>query len=436
MQPNVSAQLEAAFAQIGAGDLRRLIEAMTAIPSPAGNEAELAAYLVKELSGCGLDATYQRIDDRQANAVAQLVGDRSGPDLLLYAPIDMHIAGNAADDMWIDHAGRPDLAPAATVDGDFVIGLGAENPKGHAACIIMALAAIARAKIPLRGSLIAGFGAGGMPVNRSPDPQITRPNVAQGSGCAFMLEHGVRPDFAVIAKPGDAVSYEEVGLAWFEVELRGDYWYAGIPRRPEGRNAVLDAAAVAGKIDAWFPQYTARNTSGLVAPRGSVSAIVGGWPEKPAFTPSACRIYVDLRLSPRTSPEDAKRQFEAALDDIRASDPGLDLHSTMYLAIPGTSTDPDSWIVKSSIKAWESVRGQSHTFRTGTSGATDANILRGHGVPTARVGMGPLGAGAPFAGRFSMGVVSVDAMLRLTRLLIAIALDTCTRSRSEVGLPA
>jgi hypothetical protein len=48
--------------------------------------------------------------------------------------------------------------------------------------------------------------------------------------------------------------------------------------------------------------------------------------------------------------------------------------------------------------------------------------------------MAALGAGAPFAGLFSMGVVSVPAMVQLTAALIAIAIDTCTRTRSEIAL--
>ena len=47
--------------------------------------------------------------------------------------------------------------------------------------------------------------------------------------------------------------------------------------------------------------------------------------------------------------------------------------------------------------------------------------------------MGPNGPDAPFAGMFSMGVVSVEAMVRLTRTLIAIAIDTCTRTRTEIA---
>jgi hypothetical protein len=70
------------------------------------------------------------------------------------------------------------------------------------------------------------------------------------------------------------------------------------------------------------------------------------------------------------------------------------------------------------------------------SGATDANILRGRGVPTARMGMPKLRD--PDGGEvdFSMGMNAVDpaSMARLTRALVYAAIDVCTRPRAEVGL--
>jgi acetylornithine deacetylase/succinyl-diaminopimelate desuccinylase-like protein len=405
-------------------ELRARAAEVVDIPSTVGEESLLATYFVDFLAAEGLDARYQQFAPARGNAIARQRGNGTGAALLLYAPIDMHIAGRVSQDgPWLRLDARPDLAPEAFVDGDFIIGLGAENPKGHAVCIAVAAAALARAKVPLHGDVIAGFGGGGMPVQGS-----------HGVGCAYMLEHGVKPDFAVIAKPGGAVAYEEVGLCWFKISVHGSFSYAGIPRREPVRNAVVDAATVVTRLNAWFPEYTVRNTSGLVAPLGTVSAIAGGWPEKPAFLPDLCEIYVDLRVSPRTTTADVARQFGDALDAIRAAEPGITLDCEMIAAIPGTSTPPENWIVRSSVRAWEEAYGRPHVLRTGTSGATDANILRGHGIPTARVGMPALGAAAPFAGRFSMGVVSADAMVTLTQALIAIAIDTCTRTRDEVGL--
>ena len=61
------------------------------------------------------------------------------------------------------------------------------------------------------------------------------------------------------------------------------------------------------------------------------------------------------------------------------------------------------------MRAWEAVAGRPHTPRTGTSGATDAVILRARGIPTARIGLPPPGRPLPYAGQFSMGVVDVRA---------------------------
>jgi acetylornithine deacetylase/succinyl-diaminopimelate desuccinylase-like protein len=420
-----------ACAHVQADELRRLTADVVNIASPVGAEAELAGYFAGLMAGGGLDAEVQAFGPGRGNALARRAGDGSGPALLLFAPIDMHIAGNAEEDgPGLPLDGRHDLRPHARSDGDFVIGLGAENPKGHAVCVAGAALALARADVALRGDLQIGLAGGGMPENPSP-PRFA---VGHGSGCGYLLEHGSAPDFAVIAKPGGAVAYEEVGLCWFKLTVHGSFSYAGIPPRADVRNAVVDAATLVRYLTAWFPEYTKRNTSGLVAPNGTVSAIAGGWPEKPAFVPAACAVYLDLRISPRTSPADAQRQLGEALAAIRAAEPGLAFDCELIAAVPGTTTPPENWIVRSSVAAWEAAYGRAHVLRTGTSGATDANTLRGHGIPTARIGMAALGAGVPFAGTFSMGVVSVPAMVQLTQALIAIAIDTCTRTRSEIAL--
>src|SRR5207244_1823928 len=130
-----------------------------------------------------------------------------------------------------------------------------------------------------------------------------------------------------------------------------------------------------------------RNTSGLVAPQGHIGAIEAGWTYKPAFAPAACNLYLDLRISPRMDPMEARRQLAEALAGIQADNPGLELDWEMILSIPAGHTDPRNWIVQSLMRAWEDREGRPHVPRLGTSGATDGAILRGRGIPTARLGM-------------------------------------------------
>jgi acetylornithine deacetylase/succinyl-diaminopimelate desuccinylase-like protein len=412
--------------------LREHVRGLVDIPSPTGVEAPLAEHITSTLRAAGITAVTQLIDDRQANSWGRMTGSGTGPDLMFYAPIDTLTTGDPDQDMpWIGPRWRPDMAAESSVDGDLVIGLGASNPKGHAACVLAAAEAIRDAGLPLTGDLVVAFGAGGMPTNSLPGS--ARRNTGQGAGCSFLLEQGVWADYALIAKPGWSVSWEEVGLSWFEVTVHGTHTYVGSRHRLPYRNAVADVGRVAERLESWFEQYADRHTDGLVAPQGIVSSAEGGWPRMAAVTTAAIRLMIDLRLSPRTSPMQAKREFAAAIDTIRADLPDVTLSWQPVLAIPAGSTDPDSWICRSAIAAWERAAGRAHEPAGGNSGATDANILRVRGIPTVRVGMPKVPTTDFTAG---MNTVDVREMERLTRYLVDVAVDTVTRTRPETGLPA
>lgn len=411
------------------GELNRM---MASIASPTGEERQLAQAMVDTMNAYGIKSFYQPMDDTQGNAIGRISGTGQGADLMLYAPLDTAFSVSEEEECpWIGDRFPPDMTTNAYMQDGNVIGMGAENPKGYAACVVAAAQAIKAAGVPMKGSLLVGLGAGGMPTNRRPSAK--KFNAGQGAGCAFMLEQGVRPDFAVIAKPGWAVAWEEVGLCWFKVIVRGDLNYTGVRHVVRGRNPIVHAAKVIGLLEPWFAEYTEKNTSGLVAPQGSINAIQAGWTYKPAFVPAACHFFVDLRVSPRVSPVEAKRQFGDAIERIVKTDPTLSLEWEMILSIPGSFTDPNNWIVQSCTRAWEFVENQKHKPRTGTSGATDANILRAAGIPTARLGMPRRqNANEPQRSVFSMETSNMASMKQLTKCLVYAVIDTCTRERQEV----
>ncbi len=421
-----------AWDRIDRARLRELVVGLVGVPSPTGDEAGVARWAVDALPG-SVDARVQPLDDRQANAVARVRGAGGGPELLLYAPVDTLTTGTEADLPVVGDRLERYMRPDPEVRGDLVLGLGAGNPKGHAACVLAAVEAVAEAGVPLRGDLVAALGAGGMPTNTPVLPGDDRRGTGQGRGCSFLLEQGTWPDAAVIAKPGWTVSWEEVGLAWFDLVVRGTHTYVGSRHRLPYTSAVAAAGEVARRAELWFAGYTAAHTDGLVAPQGVLGAVEGGWTRMPAVTPASVRLRVDLRLSPRTTPAQARRELEAFVAGVRGD--GIDVDCDMVLSIPGTSTDPGHWVVGRTTRAWEEIEGRPHEPVLGTSGATDANILRQQGIPTARVGMPkvPEVDGAPPDFALGMDVVDVREMERLTRLLVRVAVETCTRTLEEVA---
>jgi acetylornithine deacetylase/succinyl-diaminopimelate desuccinylase-like protein len=428
--------LERAVALIDVERMRTFDRTLTSIHSPTGEERQINEWLVRQMRNMGLDAFYQPLDEHSGNAVGRLWGSGGGPSLLLYAPIDTHLRADPDEDVpWVGPELRPDMLPQASManNGD-VIGLGAANPKGMVTILTEAVRCVRSAGVPLTGDLLLACAGGGMP---SAQPQgILRQNHGLSSGVTYMITHGVTADFAIICKPGWAAAWEEVGLCWFKVTVRGQMGYAGMTRTlPNFRNSVVHAARFVLALEEWLPQYQARNTSGLCAPQGAIAAIRGGWPHKPAFPSAATEVYIDLRCNPRTSPAAVQAQFAEAMQAICTRHPELILDWEMTAAYPGSYTDPDNWIVQSAMRGWEFVEGTTHHAITGTSGQTDASALRHLGIPTVRLGYPPVPTiPSAWQGFGGLGVSHIPDLAKVTRAMIYAIIDTCTRSRAEVGL--
>jgi len=430
--------LEAAYAQISEDRMREFCVEVVSLHSPTGFERDASEWMADQMKALGMDAFYQPMDDNSGNAVGYYRGTGDGPHMLLYAPIDTHLDIVEEYDLpWAGPEFREDMLPQGHIDehGN-VIGLGSNNPKGTVTAIWGALDAITRAGVPLKGTIVAGFAGGGMPVKAPPNSPTE--NAGLGSGVSYMLNHGVSADFGIISKPGYAVAWEEVGLCWFKVTVgRGYIGYAGRPHDvPEYKNTILEAAKVTLELEEWLQEYSKANTSGLCTPWGAVSVVRGGWPHKPSFPPAATELLMDVRVNPRSSTADVKEQFARAIEDIQARHPEMHLEWEMFGSYPGASTDPEHWVIQSAMRGWEHVEGQTHHARVGTSGQTDASAIRNLGVPMARVGQ-PAALNVPAEwvnGLGGMGVAHIPHLADVAKILIYAVIDSCMRTRAEVGL--
>lgn len=414
--------------------MRQFNRDITSIHSPTGYEKGASKFVVDYLKNQGLESFYQTLDSNSGNAVGKLKGSGSGASLMLYAPIDTHLSAEYEEDVpWVGPELREDMIPTSYIDDNGnVIGLGASNPKGMITALVEAITVIKAANVPLKGDLIAAFAGGGMPM--TPAPHAESQNHGLGSGVTHMINRGVTADFCIISKPWWAVFWEEVGMCWFKVSVRGTMGYAGVPRGTPGyRSSLVPAAKVLLALEEWLPQYTEKNTSGQCAPQGHVSALRAGWPYRPAFPSATTEIYVDIRCNPRSSPASVKAQFGEAIEAIRSADSSIEMDWEMFAAYPGASTDPNNWIIHSSMRGWEFAEGRPHEAPPPVSGQTDASAIRNLGIPTARFGMPFPPANAPkeWEGLGGMGFSYIPDLVKVTKAAIYAAIDTCTREKSE-----
>lgn len=414
--------------------MKQLLADLIDIHSPTGGEREAVEFMTGHLRDVvGVPTTYQPISERTGNVHAEVPGSGDGARLLLYAPIDTHIDPDQ-DVPWVAPALREDMYPQSRIEGDLVFGLGASNPKCMVAGLTEVVHAVRESGVRLRGDLAVGFAGGGMPwsVGR-------RDAFGMSTGVYHLLNRGQYPDFCVILKPRWGIFPEEPGMGWFKVTVRGTFGYAGITRGTPGfRSSIVPAATMIHEIEAWLPKYTAANTSGSVLPEGWLAAVRSGDPEKPAFPSAATELYLDVRISPRTSPAEVRHQFGQFMADVLQRHRDIEADWEMYGSVPGGSTPNDNWIVQSSQRGWEREAGEPYTEIPYQAGQTDGAMIRVLGVPTARVGYPWPPASTPpelSEGLGGMGVASIDDVMKGVRVVAHAVVDTLTRDRAELGLP-
>jgi acetylornithine deacetylase/succinyl-diaminopimelate desuccinylase-like protein len=373
----------------------------------------------------------QDISEKQANALGRLPSKiKDGPSLLIYGGIDTHIGYGDEANRWVAVPYPQILKPEAVWNGDEISGLCAENPKGYAACAVMAAISIAKAGIQLRGDITVGLGAGGMPT-------LSRPGwsnhyVGHGVGAMFMLQRGVRPDYCIFCKPRYTVSWEEVGLCVFKVIIKGGVAYTGTRHAVANYpNPIPKTAHVIEALEAWFPSYTQRHTGGPLVPQGAIASINGGCAYTPIASTGRVELMVDLRPTRHTTPAQVQRELQQCLNDISSKHPDIETEIEMVLAMPGAATPKENWIVQSMIRAWEVTEQKPHQDLQNFSGYTDASLIRQWGIPTARLGVPARARPADPEDTMPMNRFHIDDAQRLVEVIIRSAIETCTRSFEE-----
>lgn len=394
--------------------LTQTLSDMINIASPTGAEASLAEYISATLNTLGIEAKTQKIDETQSNAFGYFTAVTDGKTLILYAPIDTVTSDNDAEDIpWVSRTMRDDVRANAFVKDGHIYGLGAHNPKGHGACIIETARVLKSLNIDLPGNLFLGFGAGGMPTHGR---EGFRRDSGHGSGCAHMLANIPKVDAAIIAKSGTSVTWEEVGFIWLEVTVAGMHNYVGARHLMPYSNAIANASKLILKLEDWFESYSERHATNLCRPQGNVAHMESGWKRMPSFTPAAACFLVDIRFTPQQKANDVEAEFAQALKGF-CTDLDIDADFKRIQTIDASHTSPDDQIIKSTTKVWETLKGRTHEPFTMMSGATDANILRQHGIPTARIGL----AKAPLPNiDFALGMncVAISDLRHLTKFLV------------------
>ncbi len=399
--------------------VRDTLMAMVNIASPTGREGALAQYIVSRLLQADFRASLQEVSDNRPNAVGVRPGAGDGVNLLFTGHMDTSYDG---DEDYLQGDGFK--AKAVLKDG-WIWGLGANNMKSGLASALVALEAVAREGIQLRGDLLYGGVVG--ETEKAPVDEFRGDSVAgYGVGTRHMVLHGISADCAVLCEPTNLrVCTANMGVIWAKITVGGTVSHAANARHPSVINAIREMHALQAVLDQWIDEYEASQIYLGERPNVTVSAIRGGMPWRLARNPFECSLYLDIRTVPDQTAEGVKRSLRKVLRNFaRArgrSEPALEI----FVNDPPTAIGEDELITRATCEAHRRVMGNDSPFIIRRTGADSTHLNR---YDVSCITYGPGGRTHPDAKALMHAVgehCHVDNLLNAAKVYLDIALTVC-----------
>jgi acetylornithine deacetylase/succinyl-diaminopimelate desuccinylase-like protein len=391
--------------------------------SPWGSERALAEEVLAWYREQDMNAALMPITDARANVVARLAGSGGGRTIVFNAHLDTEASGPDYDHLMAVPA--PNRVGGRR-EGDRLFGHTILNDRGPMSLFMIAGRALRDAGAPLSGDVVLTSVAGetgAAPVDEYAGVDYE----GKGFGSSYLVRHGVRGDYALVAETTDfGLCWFNCGAAYYKVTLRGRNMYTPRLTRPDTLaghpNAIVKAARVVEAIEAWAVEFEAARSgptpSGEVRPKAQVGAIRGGIPWRPNRSSPYCALYVDVRTLPGEDVEAVTAALRAVVD---ATGTGAEVELTMFK--PGAEGEGVEPLADAVRNAHRRVRGTDPAPRVETAVVSmwrDTNVFNLAGVPSLTFGPGRGQAAVQGTGFFELDdLVDAAKMYALVALEVA-----------------
>ncbi len=365
----------------------RLLQDLIRFPSVTGSEGPIQEYITSRLKALGLEIDQWETDvelikdhpgflpvklsyQGRPNVIGLYRGSGGGRSLLFNGHVDVI---PAKPELW-------EVDPwAGEVRGDRLYGRGASDMKSGLAAMTMAIEAIVKSGVRLKGDVILEYVV---------DEEFS----GNSTLCACLK--GYRADAGISTEAGDLEIQPAVtGSMWFEVEVEGRS--ASMSRRWEAVSAIEKAYRIYQAVEDLERIRIADVTHPLYPDtRGSLALFIGMMEAGtfPSAPPARALLKGRMGVLPNEDPYKAQQQLKDYLRHVAEADPWLRHHPprvtfTGYFAEPA-EIPPDHPICTTLASAFKAVTGREAVVR-GHDGAADNRFLIKYGnTPTPIFGPG------------------------------------------------
>jgi acetylornithine deacetylase/succinyl-diaminopimelate desuccinylase-like protein len=398
------------------------------VPSLTGNERPIAETCVRLLRDMGIEAVMQEFEPDRYNCIGRIRGTGGGPTLLFNGHMDISFNG---DEQYLPDA--PGYRTKALVKDGFIHGMGVHNMKSGVGAFIAAAEAVKKSGLKLKGDLLLGFVGG--EIERHSVLDYQGPSY-RGGGCgtSHWVRNGGIADMAVVGEPTSmGLIHEHVGSVAVRITTLGKP--APLRVASHGDDAIRKMRVLIDVFDDFSADYSARH--GYKGRQSSVHmhSIEGGWPFRCNRVPFFCHVFLEFRVLPSQRVGDIPQEVDRLIAMVHAINPSIEFQTEFFVTLPPALASGNATIADHVRAAHQRVVGAPPQEGVGMF-LSDAGHLQLYGIPC--VNYGPSGRTATGKENWDPDIgehCSIEDLTRTAKVYAGVALEVCSKSRAELGLP-
>jgi acetylornithine deacetylase len=382
------------------------------IPSPTGEELQMAQYMRSALEQIGLQVTWQEVEDSRANVVGRWLGGGGGKNLMFNGHMD---TSNTGREDFLTGLG---YKPNAVVKNGFIYGLGIYNMKGALICYTHAVKALQRAGVRLKGDVIIAAVAGEIEKTQWGEFK-GKEYRGYGFGTHYLVNHGVLPDMCILGEPTDMhLVLEHFGSMWVRISCTGIYVHTAFCEGREEMNSIRRMHALMEPILKWIAVWESKASHGGKKAIVNLGGIRGGHAWRASRTPEKTDLFLDVRVPPTIPMSEARREVQSLFLEMEKQHPDWGLEFETYVSVPGARIDEQHEMIRAINANHERIMGRPPE-REVVTWCSDASVLSRYGVET--VNYGPSSGPRDKEGE----KVKIQTLVDITRIYALTAAELC-----------
>ena len=404
--------VEKILAEVKEAEIVEMARDVINIPSPTGEELQMAQYMQNTLQQLGLTVTWQEVEENRANVVGRWIGSGGGKNLMFNGHMD---TSNTGREEFLTGLG---YKPNAVIRDGFIYGLGIYNMKGALVCYTHALKALQRAGVRLKGDFIIAAVAGEIEKTQWGDFK-GKEYRGYGFGTHYLVNHGVLPDMCILGEPTDMhVVLEHFGSMWARISCTGIYVHTAFCEGREEMNSIRRMYALMGPILGWIEEWERRASYGGRKAIVNLGGIRGGHAWRASRTPEKTDLFLDVRVPPTIAMTEARRSLQQLFQQLESEHPDWGLEFETYVSVPGAQIDEGHVMIRAIEANHQRIMNESPK-RDVVTWCSDASVLSRYGVPT--VNYGPSSGPRDQEGE----KVKIETLVNITKIYALTAAELC-----------